>query len=147
MFFTGKLAIFQVNRKTKVSIRRYRYQKKVLILLPSLLLTFLTSFYAYNAFEYIYILLTLKNKQKKISIHQLIFWGLVMGSIGENRYWYSTDTLATVSIVSILVALEYPSKNLHHELHIHKLVTYFDFRTSNYLGFFNICPIYRSFPF
>ncbi len=35
--FTGKLMIFQVNRKTKVSIRRNRYQKKVSILLPSLL--------------------------------------------------------------------------------------------------------------
>ncbi len=36
MFFTGKLTIFQVNRKTKVSIRKYRYHKKVSILLPSL---------------------------------------------------------------------------------------------------------------
>ncbi len=65
----------------------------------------------------------------------------VMGSIEENRYRYGIDTLTKVSKVSILVSiLRYPFKNPHHELHIHKLVTYFDFRTSNFLGFFDICP-------
>ncbi len=49
--------------------------------------------------------------------------GLVMGSIDKNRHRYSIDTLAKVSIVSIL---RYPPENPHHELHIHKLVTYFD---------------------
>ncbi len=32
-------------------------------------------------------------------------------------------------------------------IHIHELVTYFDFRTSNFLGFFNICPVSSLFPF
>ncbi len=32
-------------------------------------------------------------------------------------------------------------------IHICKLVTYFDFQTLNFLGFFNICPIFRLFPF
>ncbi len=68
--------------------------------------------------------------------------GLVMGSIEENRYRYSIDTLAKISIVSILI---YPSENPHHELPIHKLVTYFDFRTSNFLGFFEI-PVSAPFP-
>ncbi len=36
--------------------------------------------------------------------------------------------------------LGYPSENPHHELHIHKLVTHFDFRTSNFLGFFRHLP-------
>ncbi len=48
---------------------------------------------------------------------------LVMGSIDKNRYQYSINTLAKVSIVSIL---RYLSENPHHELHIHKLVTYFN---------------------
>ncbi len=71
---------------------------------------------------------------------------LVMGNIEENRYRYSTVTLAKVSIVSILVSiLRYPSENPHYKLHIHKLVMYFDFPTSNFLGFFDICPISRFF--
>ncbi len=53
---------------------------------------------------------------------------LVMGSIVENRY----------HIVSIP---RYPPKNPHHELYIHKLVMYFEFRMLNFLDFFNICPI------
>ncbi len=53
-----------------------------------------------------------------------------MGSIVENRYRYSIDTLAKVSLVSIL---RYPSKNPHYELYIHKLVMYFDFQTLNFL--------------
>ncbi len=68
---------------------------------------------------------------------------IVMGSIEENRYGYSIDTLAKVSIVSIL---RYPTENPHHELHIHKSVTYFDFHTSNFLGFFDICPVSAPFP-
>ncbi len=40
-----------------------------------LLLTPLTSFYGYNAFGCIYILLTLKNKKQKISLHQLLHFG------------------------------------------------------------------------
>ncbi len=60
-----------------------------------------------------------------------------MGSIDENRYRYSIDTLAKVSIVSILVSiLRYLSKNPHYKLHIHKLVTYFDLRTSNFFEIF-----------
>ncbi len=71
------------------------------------------------------------------------FYTIVMGSIEENRYRYRIDSLAKVSI------LRYPSENPHHELHIHKLVTYFDFRTLNLLGFFNICTASISwlFPF
>ncbi len=69
---------------------------------------------------------------------------LVMGSIEENKYRYSIDTLAKVSIVSIL---RYPSKNPHQKLHIHKLVTYFDFRTSNFLGFFAIAQFPGYFHF
>ncbi len=42
-----------------------------------------------------------------------------------------------IDIVSIL---KYPSENPHHELHIHKLITYSDFQTSNFLGFFTFCP-------
>ncbi len=77
-----------------------------------------------------------------IEICCLYSWAVVMGSIEENRYRYSVDTLAKVLIVSILVSVfRYPSENPHYELHIHKLVTYFDFRTSNFLGFFAICPI------
>ncbi len=50
-----------------------------------------------------------------------------MGSIKENRYRYSIDILVKV------LTLRYPSENHHHELHIHKLVAYFDvFRLSNY---------------
>ncbi len=51
-----------------------------------------------------------------------------------------------IDIVSILISiLRYPSENSHHELHIHKLVTYFDFQTSNFFGFFDICPIFGYF--
>ncbi len=63
---------------------------------------------------------------------------IVMGSIVENRYRYSLDTWAKVSIVLIL---RYPSENPHHELYIHKFVMYFDFRTANFLDSINICPI------
>ncbi len=73
------------------------------------------------------------------SFHRVITSKLVMGSIKENRYWY--DTLATVSI------FRYPSKNPNHEFHIHKLVTYFDFWTSDCLGFFNIRPVSWLFSF
>ncbi len=46
----------------------------------------------------------------------------------------SIDTLAKVSIVLILVSiLGYLSENHYHELYIHKLVIYFDFRTSNFM--------------
>ncbi len=58
-----------------------------------------------------------------------------MGSIVENRFRYSIDTLAKISI------LRYLSKNPYHELYIHKLVMYFDFRASNFLDFFNIYPV------
>ncbi len=47
-----------------------------------------------------------------------------MGSIDKNRYRYSIDTLAKVSI--LVSILRFPPENPHHELHIHKLVTYFD---------------------
>ncbi len=63
---------------------------------------------------------------------------LVMGSIEENRYRYfgiSVDSIDT----------QISSENPHHELHIHKLVVYFDFRTSNFLGFFAICPVSAHF--
>ncbi len=67
---------------------------------------------------------------------------LVMGSIDENVYRYNIDTLAKVSIVSIL---RYPSKNPHHKLHIHKFIisTYFNFWTSN---FFKIFRFFWHFP-
>ncbi len=58
-----------------------------------------------------------------------------MGSMKENRYQ-----------CQYLSILRYPSENPHHKLHIiHKLVTYFDFLTSNFLDFLDICPI--SAPF
>ncbi len=59
---------------------------------------------------------------------------LVVGSIEENRYRHSVDTSAKVSI------LTYHSKSPYHELYMYKLVTYFDFWTSNFLGSFDICP-------
>ncbi len=71
-----------------------------------------------------------------------------MGSIDENRYRYSIDTLAKVS-VSIL---RYLSENPHHELHIHKLVTYFDvFQLADVeffwiFCFFDICPVSTPSP-
>ncbi len=72
------------------------------------------------------------------------FYWLVMGSIEESRYRYSIDTLAKVSIVLILVSIpKYPSENPHHELHIHKLVTYFDFQTS----FFEFFRFLRHLPY
>ncbi len=56
-----------------------------------------------------------------------------MGSIEENGYRYSIDTLAKVSIVPILW---YPSENPHHKFHIHNLVTYFDiFQLSDFKFF------------
>ncbi len=64
---------------------------------------------------------------------------IVMGSIVKSWYRYSIDTLAKVSIVSIL--------NPHHELYIPKLVMYFDFRTLNFLDFFNLCPVPSYFHF
>ncbi len=72
-----------------------------------------------------------------------------MGSIEENRYRYSIDTLAKVSIISILVSiLRYPSENPHHKLHIHKLGTYFDIFYHSDFEFFrflrhlpHFCPI------
>ncbi len=69
------------------------------------------------------------------------WYTLVMGCIDENRYRYSIDTLAKLSIVSILLAiLRYLSKNPHHELHIHKLVTYFNvFQLADFEFFWNFC--------
>ncbi len=70
-----------------------------------------------------------------------------MGIIEENRYRYSIDTLAKVSIVSIL---RYRFENPYHELHIHKLVTYFDiFRLSDYefFRFLRHLPRFWLFPF
>ncbi len=65
----------------------------------------------------------------------IVTLALVMGNINENRYRYSISTLAKVSIVSIL---RYPSKNPHHELHTHKLVTYFNvFQLSDFEFFQN----------
>ncbi len=71
---------------------------------------------------------------------------LVMGSIKENRCRYSIDTLAKVSI--LVSILRYPSENPHHELHIHKLVAYFEvFRLSDFEFFrflrhlLRFCPI------
>ncbi len=72
-------------------------------------------------------------------IHMYV--ALVMGIIIENRYQYGINTLTKVSI------LRYTSENPHHELYIHKLVMYFDFRTSNFLDFFNTCPVSQLFPF
>ncbi len=69
-----------------------------------------------------------------------------MGSIEENRYRCSIDTLVKVSIVSIL---GYPSKNPHHELHIHKLVKYFEvFRLSDFefFRFLRHLPHFWVFP-
>ncbi len=51
-----------------------QYVSKVYFTWRRLLLTLLTSFYGYNAFGCIYILLTLKNKKQKISLHQLLYF-------------------------------------------------------------------------
>ncbi len=65
---------------------------------------------------------------------------LVMGSIDENWYRYSM-------IVSILVSiLRYPSKNPHHELHIHKFVTYFHVFQLSTSNFFEIFGFFRHLP-
>ncbi len=47
---------------------------------------------------------------------------------------YSIDTSAKVSI------LRYPSENPHHELHIHKLVMYFDFQNFEFFRFLQHLP-------
>ncbi len=67
---------------------------------------------------------------------------IVIGSIEENRYRYSFDALAKVSI------LRYPSENPHHELHIYKLVTYLGvFRLSDFefFGFLRHLPHFCLF--
>ncbi len=66
---------------------------------------------------------------------------IVMGSIDENRYRYSIDTLAKVSI------LRYLSKNPHCEHHIHKLVTYFDVFQLADFEFFEIFVFLTFAPF
>ncbi len=50
-----------------------QYVSEVYFTWRRLCLTLLTSFYGYNAFGCIYILLTLKNK-KRISVHQLLYF-------------------------------------------------------------------------
>ncbi len=68
---------------------------------------------------------------------------LVMGSIEENRYQYSIDTLAQVSRVSIL---RYPSKNPHHKLciqisHRFRLSDFEFFKFLQYLPRFPVISI------
>ncbi len=52
-----------------------QYVSEVYFIRRSLLLTLLTSLYGYNDFGCIYILLTLKNKKQKFSIHQPLYFG------------------------------------------------------------------------
>ncbi len=52
-----------------------QYVSEVYFTWRRLLLTLLTSFYGYNSFGCIYILLTLKNKKQKIFVHQLFYFG------------------------------------------------------------------------
>ncbi len=58
-----------------------QYVSEVYFAWRRLLLTLLTYFYGYIAFGCIYILLTLKNKKQKISLHQLLYFGDVLKGI------------------------------------------------------------------
>ncbi len=57
------------------SILNVQYVSKVYFTRRMLLVTLLTSFYRYNAFGCVYILLTLKNEKQKISLHQFLYSG------------------------------------------------------------------------
>ncbi len=64
-----------------------QYVSEVYFARRRLLLTLLTSFYGYNTVGYIYILLTLKNKKKTISIHQLLhFRDMFLNGISLDFY-------------------------------------------------------------
>ncbi len=53
-----------------------QYVSEVYFTWRRLLTTLLTSFYGYNAFGCICILLTFKKQNKKISVHQLLYFGI-----------------------------------------------------------------------